>query len=133
VNAVDSHGRTALMLAAYNGHESTVRALVELGAQVNAVDSHGQTALMLAAMDGHELVRALEELAVSRVHPALEGDDSEYTGERPCSYCLVNVPKIRFDPCGHTACRQCSTQIQIRGGACPICREAIGAMQTMYL
>ena len=24
-------------------------------------------------------------------------------------------PKIRCDPCGHTACRQCSTQFQMRG------------------
>ena len=78
-------GCEMLMRAAWNGHESVVRLLVELGAQVDAVDSDGRTALMRAADEGHEsTVHALVELgALSRVHPALEGDDSEYTGERP--------------------------------------------------
>ena len=135
VDAVSSNGWTALMFASQNGHESTVRALVERGAQVDAVNSDGETALMLADENGHEsTVHALEELsAPSRVHPALDGDDSECTGERPCLYCCTNVPKIRFEPCGHVACRQCSTRIQMRGGDCPMCRETISRMQTMFL
>ena len=50
----DENIRKALVLAASRGDETTVRALVELGAQVNTVFSGGTTALMVAAQHGHE-------------------------------------------------------------------------------
>lgn len=51
VDAADSHGRTALMLAAQLVHQGevqeTVGCLISAGADIDAVDSRGQTALML--------------------------------------------------------------------------------------
>ena len=50
VDAVDRVGRTALMLAAENGHTDIVNALAGThGANVDAVDRDGWTALMHAA------------------------------------------------------------------------------------
>ena len=55
-------GRTALMLAAVNGHVDIVNALAGMhSANVEAADEHGKTALMLAAYNGHtEIVNALD-------------------------------------------------------------------------
>ena len=54
VDAVNRDDRTALMLAARNGHTAAVTALAGThGANVDTVDRVRRTALMLAAWDGH--------------------------------------------------------------------------------
>jgi ankyrin repeat protein len=60
LNARRLGGKTALMLAAMNGHAGVVQALIDAKADVTAVDNEQKTALMLAAMNGHaDVVRAL--------------------------------------------------------------------------
>src|SRR6185369_8795136 len=59
VNARDEQGRTALHLAAMDGHEEMVRELIgKQSADVNARDSNGATPLHLAASHGHKQVVA---------------------------------------------------------------------------
>ena len=61
VDAVHRKSKTALMIAAWNGHTDIVNALVEShGANVDACSKRGWTALMLAAWNGHtDTVNAL--------------------------------------------------------------------------
>ncbi|MEO2191832.1 MAG: ankyrin repeat domain-containing protein, partial [bacterium] len=63
VEAVNRYGRTALMIAAVNGHTDTVNALVgTYNANVDAVDreQNGWTALMYASCNGQtDTVNAL--------------------------------------------------------------------------
>ena len=54
INATGGGKKTALYLAARNGHEAVVKLLLEQGAEIDLKDTHGQTALSLAARDGHE-------------------------------------------------------------------------------
>lgn len=62
VDARNKHGMTALMRAAYRGHERMVRALLEHGADPNLMRNDRFTALALAAFFGHtETVRILLE------------------------------------------------------------------------
>ena len=49
VNRVDAEGRTALMMAAFEGYSDIVGLLLEHGAEVDKSDSAGRTALMYAA------------------------------------------------------------------------------------
>jgi ankyrin repeat protein len=57
---MDHNGRTALMLAAMNGHSENVKLLIKH--DINAKDMDGHTALMYAAMNGHyECVKLLLE------------------------------------------------------------------------
>ena len=49
VNGADEQGRTALMLAAFDGHSGAVDLLLRRGARVDAQDAAGRTALMYAA------------------------------------------------------------------------------------
>ena len=53
VNVKDQGGWTALMYAVWNGHTSTVQALLDRGADINTKDWEGWTALMYAAWNGH--------------------------------------------------------------------------------
>ena len=62
VNVRNKHGMTALMRAAYHGHEGMVRVLLEHGADPNLMRNDRFTALALAAFFGHtETVRILIE------------------------------------------------------------------------
>jgi ankyrin repeat protein len=48
-NRADPAGRTALMMAAFEGHADVVALLLEHGAEVDRVDSAGRTALLYAS------------------------------------------------------------------------------------
>lgn len=62
INARNRYGMTALMKAAFYGHEPVVRALLERGADPNVVRNDRFTALALAAFFGHgEAVKTLIE------------------------------------------------------------------------
>lgn len=62
INARNRHGMTALMKAAFFGHEPVVRVLLEHGADPNLIRNDGFTALALAAFFGHaETVKTLIE------------------------------------------------------------------------
>jgi len=62
INARNRHGTTALMKAAFLGHEPMVRALLQHGADPNLSRNDRFTALALAAFFGHgETVKALIE------------------------------------------------------------------------
>lgn len=53
INTRTEEGRTALHLAASNGHVSTLQFLLQKGANFNLVDNNRYTALRLAAENGH--------------------------------------------------------------------------------
>ena len=53
INMRTREGRTALHLAASNGHLPTARFLLQNGADIHLVDNNGNTALRLAAENGH--------------------------------------------------------------------------------
>ena len=64
-NATDSHGWTALMLAALHNRLTLVPVLLAHGAHLDKQNAKGTTALMLAANNGHEaMVRLLLERGV---------------------------------------------------------------------
>jgi ankyrin repeat protein len=59
-SASDANGVTPLMKAALRGDESTVRQLLDRGADANAQDRDGETALMAASYNGNgRVVRLL--------------------------------------------------------------------------
>lgn len=53
MNAIDEHGRTALIYAAAGGNASIVSALLQRGVDVNVSDVNGASALILATNSGH--------------------------------------------------------------------------------
>ena len=62
VNAWDSKGQTALIIASIKGHEKTVQTLINSHAEVNAQDLEGQTALMFAYLYNHQdIIKILDD------------------------------------------------------------------------
>jgi len=60
VNAVDTEGRSALMLACFNGHTRVIRTLLDQSADPRLRDTEGRSALMYAAtIDNLEVVQML--------------------------------------------------------------------------
>jgi ankyrin repeat protein len=55
-------GSTALMIASYKGHLSTVQLLLASGANKEAINTAGKTALAMASTN--EIKRALKERSV---------------------------------------------------------------------
>ncbi|MGD9096924.1 MAG: ankyrin repeat domain-containing protein, partial [Desulfobacterales bacterium] len=61
VNLQDRLGRSALLLAASEGHAAIVEQLLAKGAKASLTNKSGRTALDVAAAEGHEqVVRILE-------------------------------------------------------------------------
>ena len=58
VNSGRDNGCTPLFIAAFNGHEAVLVALLEAGAQMTALDD-GRTPLMAATSGGHTSVVAV--------------------------------------------------------------------------
>ncbi|CDO76857.1 hypothetical protein BN946_scf185033.g54 [Trametes cinnabarina] len=61
-NLTNDKGNTLLMLAAYNGHDALVKALLSRGADPNRINDQGQSPLAGAVFKGHDdVVRVLVE------------------------------------------------------------------------
>jgi ankyrin repeat protein len=53
IDAKKSDGATALIVAATNGKDDVVKALIDNGADVNITDNHGRTPMMIANIQGY--------------------------------------------------------------------------------
>jgi len=56
INKTDDIGWTPLLLAIEYGHETTVRILIEAGADTNKASYSGMTPLFNATLKGHETI-----------------------------------------------------------------------------
>lgn len=67
INALDEHGQTALMNAAYRGDTELAQLLISRGAALNVTAKYRLTALMLAVINNHaDLVRILVKAGADR-------------------------------------------------------------------
>ena len=79
VNGLDSAGRTAICIAAGEGHMKGIRALVELGGDVNTTQWFGVSPIQIAAWEGHaDVIRTLVELGGNVNTPDTSGSTPLY-------------------------------------------------------
>ncbi|GMH83138.1 hypothetical protein TL16_g09495 [Triparma laevis f. inornata] len=56
--------------------------------------------------------------------------NSKKEEETTCFLCMVNEPRAKIRPCGHTVtCRDCTEKLMKQGDPCPFCRKAIGGFE----
>jgi uncharacterized protein len=79
INAQNSSGMSALMVAAENGHLKALSALVDGGADINLQCAGGYSALMLAAQAGH--VDALAVLIRAKADVSIKNDQGQRADE----------------------------------------------------
>lgn len=77
VNQTDKHGRTALILAASEGHLAIMDILVEKGAQLHAHDKDGLTALSWACLKGHL------NAVISLINSGVDVNHADHSGRTP--------------------------------------------------
>ena len=76
IDALDKHGQTALMNAAYRGDSAMVQLLVKRGANLNHTAKYRLTALMLAVInDRADVVRTLVAAGADR---EIKGSTGQY-------------------------------------------------------
>lgn len=86
-NAQDSTGRTPLLYASLNGHQSTVQLLVSIpNIDLEVADFSGRTSLSLAAENGHKSIIAIL-LAAGKVDPDFPDFEN---GQTPLSWAAKN-------------------------------------------
>ena len=123
-------GRTALQMAAAQGHEDAVQLLLRGGADIDATDKFGHTALGLAAQNGHKEV--VELLVAHRWHNSvgLEWHDAATCDRpRPTSDCCPCGKGLKHEK-NHTHCASCKLiQHPIPRSICGNCQ---GAKQWYY-
>ena len=71
----DQYGRTALMWAARNGHDTVIPLLLEADAEIDAQSNNGETPLILASYNGKEA--AVRELLKGNPNLDLKDDDGK--------------------------------------------------------
>ena len=71
INVPDEKGDTALIIAARNGHEQAVQALLEAKADINIKNKKGDTALIEATHGDH--LKAVQTLLEAKADPDIKG------------------------------------------------------------
>lgn len=62
VNAVDSDGKTALMIAVINGHQSLVEVLLNFNADLTVKNTYGKNAVEMAhSMEKRRITKILDD------------------------------------------------------------------------
>ncbi|KAJ1472188.1 ankyrin repeat-containing domain protein [Baffinella frigidus] len=84
VKVTGERGRTPLHLAAWNGDEAAIKALVAAKADVHAEDEMGRTPLHYAAENGHEA--AIKALVATKADVHAEDED----GDTPLQCAVLN-------------------------------------------
>ncbi|XP_028790825.1 uncharacterized protein LOC114746714 [Neltuma alba] len=54
-----------------------------------------------------------------------EEDSKRWSIQENCCVCMVRHKGAAFIPCGHTFCRQCSRELWVSRGHCPLCNNVI--------
>ena len=121
MNTITKNGSTPLHSASYYGHDSTIRVLHELSANVDSADNDGSSPLHLASLNGHDsTIHILHELGASvdpvdnegltPLHDAsLNGHDSTIRvlhelGADPSGYNKGETPLKSAVKNGHALC-----------------------------
>lgn len=81
VNQSDKHGRSALILAASEGHLAIMDILVEKGARTDAQDKDGLSALSWACLKGH--LNAVVSLIDASPSHLVDVNHADHSGRTP--------------------------------------------------
>ena len=91
IDALDTHGSTALKHACQRGQTGAARLLLHEGASVSAADDAGFTPLMAAAFNGHEgMVRLLKSTTTAMANSAASPDATTTLTKDPLDIDAVN-------------------------------------------
>ncbi len=94
--------------------------------------------------ENHGTTRVMASPAVTRARARArqiqerftEQEEERRTEEVPlevlCKVCYVSKRNTALIPCGHSFCQSCASRVQGDNGSCPVCKQKINSLLTLY-
>ncbi len=58
--------------------------------------------------------------------------EAEIPYDKVCKVCYIAKKTTAIVPCGHTFCSSCATRVNEEMGCCPLCKQKILSLLTLY-
>ncbi|CAL4161919.1 unnamed protein product, partial [Meganyctiphanes norvegica] len=136
IESVIDDGKTPLLVACAMGRLSTVKLLIEEGANLHACDKHGNSAIQLATKKGYSELASFLQNHLSKRLQSMSLNVEASGSNLECVVCMdPRTSTVMTLPCRHAVtCQKCMDDMEVRGdNRCPLCQTQINQRIPIFI